>query len=57
MGENEKVSMDYEKECARLNAYYQNELDEKDKEYSNLIQSQQNEINWLKAVISNILHI
>lgn len=63
MGE-EKVSIDYEREYHRVLARIasieeerKNNLVEKDKFYNQLLSKKDKEIEWLKSVISGILHI
>lgn len=64
MPENQNVSVNYEKMYEELLAknktleeQFAYELSAKEKQYEGVIQNQQVEINWLKSVISSILHI
>ena len=63
MDEN-KVGIDYEKEFHRLeeiiarNRYeYEKTLQARDEQYAGIINEKQKEIDWLKSVISGVLHI
>ena len=63
MKENE-VSIDYRKEVENLqeiiarNRYeYEKTLQARDEQYAGIINEKQKEIDWLKSVISGVLHI
>ena len=63
MKENE-VSIDYRKEVENLqeiiarNRYeYEKTLQARDEQYTGIINEKQKEIEWLKSVISGVLHI
>lgn len=55
--EYKKLREKHDYEINKIHCKYEDEIREKNKMWRDTINTQQNEINWLKSVIRGILHI